>query len=56
MKKMSESKAMNMHAGMTRKSPPGVDASMTCKGGDVNKDATRDMTAPTPRSLGPREA
>lgn len=46
----------NMLAGMTRKNPPGVDKSMTCKGGSVNADATRGGAAPTPKTLGPRDA
>lgn len=46
----------NMHAGLSRKSPPGVDKSMRMKGPSVNSDATRGGTAPTPRTLGPRNA
>ena len=46
----------NMHAGMTRKNPPGVDKSMSCGKGSVNQDATRSGTAPTPKTLGPRDA
>lgn len=46
----------NLHEGMTRKSPPGVDASMKPKGGSVNGAATRDGVAKTPRTLGPRNA
>ncbi len=47
----------NMHAGMSRKSPAGVDKSMSDKTSpSVNKDATRGGTAPSPRTLGPRTA
>jgi hypothetical protein len=41
--------------GMHVKMPNPSDASTRCKGGSVN-DGTRKETAPTPKSLGPREA
>lgn len=46
----------DLKAGMTDRSPKASDASMKCKGGSVNSDSTRTGTAPTPKSLGPREA
>lgn len=46
----------SMHAGMSRKNPKSVDDSMNPKGGSVNNEATRGATAPTPRTLGPRDA
>lgn len=49
-------KSMNMHKGMSRKSPAGVDSSMKPMGGSVDSGATRGKTAPTPRTLGPRDA
>jgi hypothetical protein len=49
-------KSMSMLKGLTRKCPPGVDASMSPRGGDVNTDATRGGVAKTPRTIGPREA
>lgn len=42
--------------GMTNKSPPSTDKSMTPKGGSVNDEATRTGTAKTPKTLGPRTA
>jgi len=44
--------------GMTRSNPPGTDKSgrATSKGGSVDKDASRDSTAASPRTLGPRTA
>lgn len=46
----------NMLKGMSRKNPAGVDKSMKPMGGDVNSEATRGSTAPTPRTLNPRDA
>ena len=42
--------------GMKVREPAAVDASMRCKGGSVNSDTTRKETAPTPKTLGPRNA
>lgn len=42
--------------GMKNKSPPCEDASMKCKGGSVNDEATRKETAKTSGTLGPRNA
>lgn len=42
--------------GMKVRSPSASDASMKCRGGSVNNDTTRKSTAPTPKTLGPREA
>ena len=42
--------------GMKNSSPEASDASTKCKGGSVNDEATRSSTAPTPKTLGPREA
>lgn len=44
-----------MHQGMKNMSPPG-DSGMRPPKGSVNDGATRGKTAPTPKSLGPREA
>jgi hypothetical protein len=41
---------------MKVRSPTAADASTRCKGGSVNSEPTRNATAPTPKSLGPREA
>lgn len=49
-------KSMNMHKGMKRHAPMGVDASMKPMGGSVDNNATRSGVAPTPRTLGPRDA
>ncbi len=46
----------NLYAGLSNKSPKAVDASMGCKGGSVDKDTTRDSVAPTPKTIGGREA
>lgn len=48
----------NILAGMSRKSPAGMDKSggATGKYGSVNAGATRSGTAPTPKTLGPRTA
>ena len=50
----SESKLQQR--GMKVRAPSPSDASTKCKGGSVNSDTTRKSTAPTPRTLGPREA
>jgi hypothetical protein len=44
-----------MHEGMHNKSPPG-DSGMRPPSGSVNSETTRESVAPTPRTLGPREA
>ena len=44
-----------MHAGMVNRSPPG-DSGMRPPKGSVDDGATRKGVAPTPRTLGPREA
>ena len=49
-------KSQNLHSGLSRKAPKGVDASMSPKGGSVNSDATRSGTAASPRTIGPRDA
>lgn len=46
----------NMHEGMKNKSPKACDASMKLPGKSIDKDAMRSKTAPTPRTLGPRDA
>lgn len=43
-------------AGMKNHSPKAVDASMTPPKGRVDQDALRSGVAPTPRTLGPRDA
>ena len=48
---------MGMQDGMTKKSPPCEDSSTKLpKGPSVNEGATREGTAPTPKTLGPRTA
>jgi hypothetical protein len=42
--------------GMKVHEPSPVDASMKCKGGSVNSETTRKACAPTPKTLGPRDA
>jgi hypothetical protein len=42
--------------GMKVREPSASDASTRCKGGSVNSEPTRKATAPTPKTLGPREA
>jgi len=44
--------------GLTRSNPPGTDKSgwATSKGGSVDSNASRDSTAATPKTLGPRTA
>ncbi len=44
-----------MHEGMKNMSPPG-DSGMRPPKGSVNSNPTRDSVAPTPKTLGPREA
>lgn len=48
-------KSGNLHQGMSRKNPSGTPTG-GMKGGSVNNDATRGGTAPSPRTLGPRDA
>lgn len=43
-------------SGMMDRAAKWPDASTRCKGGSVNSNATREKTAPTPRTIGPREA
>ena len=45
----------NMHEGMKNMSPSG-DSGMRPPSGRVNQNPTRDRVAPTPKTLGPREA
>ena len=50
-------KGGSMLKGLSRKNPPGVDSSMKpMSSRSVDTDATRSGVAPTPRSLGPRDA
>lgn len=42
--------------GLQNRSPSASDASTKCKGGSVNSEATREGTAKTPGTLGPRTA
>lgn len=52
-----DSGGMNLHSGLTRKSPPGVDKSMSIpKTSSVNSDTTRGGTAPTPKTMTDRSA
>lgn len=46
----------SMLAGLKNHSPKDGDASMKPKGGSVNSEPTRSGTAPTPKTLGPRNA
>lgn len=46
----------SMTEGMSNKSPKAVDESMRPPSGSVDSDTTRSGVAPTPRTLGPREA
>lgn len=50
------SKPGNMHMGMTNHSPKSADASTVPPKGSVNEGAVRSGVAPTPRTLGPRDA
>ena len=45
----------NLHKGLKTRSSEPPSGKFT-KGGSVNSEATRSSTAPTPRSIGPREA
>jgi hypothetical protein len=55
-------KSGNMHDGMTRHEPKDCDKSMKPghfvgpKAGHVNSEPTREKTASTPKTLGPRTA
>jgi len=47
----------NLMEGLKRKSPPGVDKSVSLpKSPSVNSEATRDSVAKNPKTLGPRDA
>ena len=46
----------DMHAGMANRSPKAVDASMKPGSGKVDNGAVRPSVAPTPKTLGPRDA
>lgn len=50
------SKGGNMLSGLTNKSPKSHDASTVPPKGSVNEGAVRSGVAPTPRTLGPRDA
>ena len=45
-----------LHKGMKTTSPPPPDGKITKMSGSVNSDTTRKQTAPTPKTIGPREA
>lgn len=47
---------MSMLDGLTKKAPAPSDSSMTPPKGRVNDNPVRDGVAPTPKTLGPREA
>jgi hypothetical protein len=51
----SSNKTTTLLGGLTRKMPPGVDASKGAKGPSVNNDATR-STVGKGHTLGPRTA
>ncbi len=42
--------------GMSTKSPSAPDGKITSRSGSVNNETTRSGTAPTPKTLGPRNA
>lgn len=46
----------NLLKGLTRKNPSASDASTRLPGKNIDQDATRSSTAPTPKTLGPRTA
>jgi hypothetical protein len=46
----------NPFKGLRDSSPPAVDASQKLPGKNIDQDSTRSATAPTPKTLGPREA
>lgn len=48
--------AMKLHEGMSTKSAKSSDASTVPNGGSVDDKPVRDSTAPTPATLGGREA
>ena len=45
-----------LHKGLSNRSPKSEDSSMARKGGSVNSEPTRSGVAPTPKTLGPRNA
>jgi hypothetical protein len=47
---------MRLHKDMKNMSPAAVDKSMTPPKGSVNEGAVRKGVAPTPKTLGPRNA
>lgn len=54
---MKSGKTTSLMDGLKDRSPKDGDASMRLpKGPSVNADPTRSGTAPTPKTLGPREA
>jgi len=46
----------DLKKGLVNRSPEASDASTKLKGGDLNANAIRTSVAPTPKSLGPRQA
>lgn len=47
----------NLYSGLSKRAPSGVDKSMSIpSGSSVDKDTTRDKTAPTPSTIGGRTA
>ena len=53
---MKKSGGMNMHAGMTKKSPPCYDKCMAVPIGNTVNEGVRDSTAKTPATIGGRVA
>ena len=47
--------SVKLHKGLTTRSPAAPSGKFT-KGGSVNAEPTRSATAPSPKTLGPREA
>ncbi len=47
---------IQLHKGLTKKSPAPPDGKITKMSASVNSETTRKETAPTPKTLGPRNA
>ena len=56
MAKDSGKSGMNLHSGLTKKSPSSVDKSMSIPGGNTVNEGTRSSVAPTPKTIGSRVA
>lgn len=53
---MKKSGGMDLHSGLSKRAPAGVDKSMSIPKGNTVNEGTRESVAPSPKTLGERSA